>query len=64
MIDSLILAKMDPVQGWTLGIALVTFAVYIGIAIWSKASSSESDPGSGRLRQRRRPQGPSAPALR
>ena len=40
MRDSLILAQMDPVQSWTLGIALVTFAVYIGIAIWSKAKST------------------------
>ncbi|MED5418448.1 MAG: sodium:solute symporter family protein [Verrucomicrobiota bacterium] len=31
---------MDPVQSWTLGIALVTFAIYIGIAIWSKAKST------------------------
>jgi len=40
MLDSLILAQMDPVQSWTLGIALVTFAIYIGIAIWSKAKST------------------------
>ncbi|HAT18595.1 MAG TPA: cation acetate symporter [Verrucomicrobiales bacterium] len=31
---------MDPVQSWTLGIASVTFAIYIGIAIWSKAKST------------------------
>ncbi len=40
MLDSLILAQMDPVQSWTLGIASVTFAIYIGIAIWSKAKST------------------------
>lgn len=40
MIDSLILAKMDGVQSWTLGIALVTFAIYIAIAIWSKAKTT------------------------
>ncbi|MFM1559022.1 MAG: sodium:solute symporter family protein [Roseibacillus sp.] len=31
---------MDPVQSWTLGIASVTFAIYIGIAIWAKAKST------------------------
>jgi cation/acetate symporter len=40
MPDSLILAQMDPVQSWTLGIASVTFAIYIGIAIWAKAKST------------------------
>lgn len=40
MLNSLILAQMDPVQSWTLGIALVTFAIYIGIAIWAKAKST------------------------
>ena len=40
MPDSLILAQMDPVQSWTLGIASVTFAIYIGIAIWSKAKTT------------------------
>ncbi len=40
MLDSLILAQMDPVQSWTLGIASVTFAIYIGIAIWAKAQST------------------------
>ncbi len=31
---------MDPVQVWTLGIVIVTFALYIGIAIWSRAAST------------------------
>lgn len=41
MLDNMFLAQMDPVQGWTLGIALVTFTVYIGIAIWAKAKSTK-----------------------
>jgi cation/acetate symporter len=41
MLDTMFLAQMDPVQGWTLGIALVTFSVYIGIAIWAKAESTK-----------------------
>lgn len=31
---------LDGVQKWTLGIALFTFAIYIGIAIWAKAKST------------------------
>ena len=31
---------MDSIQLWTLGIVVVTFIVYIGIAIWSRASST------------------------
>jgi cation/acetate symporter len=31
---------MDPLQAWTFGIIAVTFALYIGIAIWSKASTT------------------------
>ena len=38
--DNLLLAAMDPVQKWTLGIAVLTFALYIGIAIWAKAKST------------------------
>ncbi len=38
--NNLHLAAMDPVQKWTLGIAVVTFALYIGIAIWAKAKST------------------------
>lgn len=34
------LLALDGVQKWTLGIALFTFTVYIGIAIWSKAKST------------------------
>jgi len=40
LFNSLHLAAMDPVQKWTLGIAVVTFALYIGIAIWAKAKST------------------------
>jgi cation/acetate symporter len=38
--NNLHLAAMDPVQKWTLGIAVLTFALYIGIAIWAKAKST------------------------
>ena len=38
--NNLFLAAMDPVQKWTLGIAVLTFALYIGIAIWAKAKST------------------------
>ena len=38
--NNLLLAAMDPVQKWTLGIAVLTFALYIGIAIWAKAKST------------------------
>ena len=31
---------MDSIQIWTLGIVVVTFVIYIGIAIWSRASST------------------------
>ena len=34
------LAAMDPVQKWTLGIAVLTFTFYIAIAIWAKAKST------------------------
>ena len=31
---------MDPIQQWTLGIVIATFVLYIGIAVWSRASST------------------------
>ena len=31
---------MDPIQSWTLGIVIATFALYIVIAIWSRAAST------------------------
>lgn len=31
---------MDSIQLWTLGIVVVTFALYIGIALWSRASTT------------------------
>lgn len=40
MMNSMIMAQLD-VQTWTYAIVAVTFALYIGIAIWSRASSTK-----------------------
>ena len=41
MINSILLAESLPVQTWTYILVGITFTLYIGIAIWSRASSTK-----------------------